>query len=72
MANAFLIERHDGLTLIDAGYQGKERAVFEAIRGLGHSPDQLKHLLFTTATRITSAAPLGSSGKPVLEPTCTR
>jgi hypothetical protein len=27
MANAFLIEANDGLTLIDAGYPGKEAAV---------------------------------------------
>src|SRR6516165_8500264 len=47
MANAFLIEGDDGLTLIDAGYPNKEVAVFDAIRGLGHSPDQLKHLIFT-------------------------
>jgi glyoxylase-like metal-dependent hydrolase (beta-lactamase superfamily II) len=47
MANAFLIEGDDGLTLIDAGYPGKEAAVFGAIRGLGRSPDQLKHLIFT-------------------------
>ena len=47
MANAYLIEAHDGLTLIDAGYPRKEAAVFGAIRGLGHSPDQLKHLIFT-------------------------
>jgi glyoxylase-like metal-dependent hydrolase (beta-lactamase superfamily II) len=47
MANAFLIEGDDGLTLIDAGYPGKEAAVFGAICGLGRSPDQLKHLLFT-------------------------
>src|SRR5258708_20572936 len=46
-ANAFLIEGDDGLTLIDAGYPGKEAAVFGAIRGLGRSPDQLKHLIFT-------------------------
>jgi glyoxylase-like metal-dependent hydrolase (beta-lactamase superfamily II) len=48
-ANAFLIEGDDGLTLVDAGFQGKESAVFEAIRGLGRSPDQLKHLVFTHA-----------------------
>jgi glyoxylase-like metal-dependent hydrolase (beta-lactamase superfamily II) len=47
MANAFLIESDDGLTLIDAGFPRKEAAVFEAIRGLGRSPDQLKHLIFT-------------------------
>jgi len=38
MANAFLIECDDGLTLIDAGFPGKEAAVFQAIRGLGRSP----------------------------------
>ncbi len=47
MANAFLIESDDGLTLIDAGYRGKEAAVFGAIRGLGRSTDQLTHLIFT-------------------------
>ena len=47
MANAFLIEGNDGLTLIDAGFPGKEAAVFGAISGLGRSPDQLKHLIFT-------------------------
>ena len=47
MSNAFLIEGDDGLTLIDAGFPGKEAAVFGAIRGLGRSPDQLKHLVFT-------------------------
>jgi glyoxylase-like metal-dependent hydrolase (beta-lactamase superfamily II) len=47
MANAFLVEGDDGLILIDAGYPGKEEAVFGAIRWLGHSPDQLKHLIFT-------------------------
>jgi glyoxylase-like metal-dependent hydrolase (beta-lactamase superfamily II) len=46
-ANAFLIDGDDGLTLIDAGYPDKEAAVFGAIRGLGRSPDQLKHLIFT-------------------------
>ena len=46
-ANAFLIEGDDGLTLIDAGFPGKEAVVFGAIRGLGRSPDQIKHLIFT-------------------------
>jgi glyoxylase-like metal-dependent hydrolase (beta-lactamase superfamily II) len=46
-ANAFLIEGDDGLTLIDAGFPGKEAAVFGAIRGLGRSSNQLKHLIFT-------------------------
>ena len=47
MANAYLIEGDDGLTLIDAGFPGKEAAVFQAIRGLDRSPDQLKHLVLT-------------------------
>ena len=47
MANAFLIEGNDGLTLIDAGFPGKEAAVFQAIRGLDRSTDQLKHLVLT-------------------------
>ena len=57
-ANAFLIEGDDGLTLIDAGYPHKEAAVLGAIRGLGRSPDQLKHLIFTHAhpDHIGSAA----------------
>jgi glyoxylase-like metal-dependent hydrolase (beta-lactamase superfamily II) len=49
MANAFLIEGDDGLTLIDAGFPGKEAIVFRAIRALGRSPEQLKHLIFTHA-----------------------
>jgi glyoxylase-like metal-dependent hydrolase (beta-lactamase superfamily II) len=46
-ANAFVIEGEGGLTLIDAGYPAKEAAVFAAIRRLGYSADQLKHLIFT-------------------------
>jgi glyoxylase-like metal-dependent hydrolase (beta-lactamase superfamily II) len=47
MANAFLIEGDDELTLIDAGFPGKEATLFQAIRGLGRSLDQLKHLILT-------------------------
>jgi glyoxylase-like metal-dependent hydrolase (beta-lactamase superfamily II) len=46
-SNAYLIEGDDGLTLVDAGFPGKEAAVFAAIRGLGGSLGQLKHLIFT-------------------------
>lgn len=46
-ANAYLIEGQDGLTLIDAGFPNKEAAVFGALRELGRSPDQLKHLILT-------------------------
>jgi glyoxylase-like metal-dependent hydrolase (beta-lactamase superfamily II) len=47
MANAYLIEGQDGLTLIDAGYPGREAAVFGALRTLGRSSDQLRNLIFT-------------------------
>ena len=58
LANTFLVEGYDGLALIDAGFPGKELAIFEAIRVLGRSPDQLKHLIFTHAhpDHIGSAA----------------
>ena len=46
-ANAYLIEGQDGLTLVDAGFPNKEAAVLEAIRTLGRTPDQLKHLILT-------------------------
>jgi mRNA degradation ribonuclease J1/J2 len=72
MANAFLIEDDEGLTLIDAGFPGKEAAVFGAIRELGRSPDQLKHLIFTHGHPDHIGTPLRSCGKPVREPTCTR
>jgi glyoxylase-like metal-dependent hydrolase (beta-lactamase superfamily II) len=47
MANVFLIEGADGLTLIDAGFPDKVAVLFAAIRELGRSVDQLKHLIFT-------------------------
>lgn len=58
MANAFLIESDEGFTMIDAGYPRKEAAVLAAIRGLGRSPQHLKHLILTHAhpDHIGSAA----------------
>jgi len=47
MANAYLIEGDDGLTLIDAGFPNKQALVFDAVRRLGFSPDRLKRLIFT-------------------------
>ncbi len=47
MANAYLIEGEDGLTLIDAGYPHKEAEVFGAIRRLGRSLHELRHLILT-------------------------
>jgi glyoxylase-like metal-dependent hydrolase (beta-lactamase superfamily II) len=47
MANAFLIESDNGLTLIDAGYPNHEAAIFEAVCELGYSLRQVKNLIFT-------------------------
>ena len=46
-ANAFLVGCDDGLALIDAGFPHKETTVLGAIRALGRSLGQLKHLIFT-------------------------
>jgi len=71
-ANAFLIEGDDGLALIDAGFPHKESAVFDAIRGLGRSPDQLKHLVFTHAHPDHIGTPPLSCVEPARGPTYTR
>ncbi|MDE8345272.1 MAG: MBL fold metallo-hydrolase [Acidocella sp.] len=57
-ANGFLIEAPDGLTLIDAGFPGKEATVLAAIQALGRSPEDLRHLILTHAhpDHIGSAA----------------
>ncbi|MGH7118372.1 MAG: MBL fold metallo-hydrolase [Acetobacteraceae bacterium] len=46
-AIAFLIDSQEELTLIDVGLPHQETAVFEVTRGVGRSPDELKHLIFT-------------------------
>jgi glyoxylase-like metal-dependent hydrolase (beta-lactamase superfamily II) len=72
MANAYLIEGDDRLTLIDAGFPNKQVAVFESIRGLGRSPDQLKDLIFTHGhpDHIGSAAAIvrGTGARTYMHP----
>ena len=46
-ANGYLIDGDDGLTLIDAGFPKKEAVLFDALRQLGRSPRDLKHLILT-------------------------
>lgn len=46
-ANSYLIEGDDGLTLSTLVAQVRRQPSFGAIRRLGRSPDQLKHLIFT-------------------------
>jgi hypothetical protein len=55
MANAYLIECDDGLTLIDAGFPGKA-AVFQAIPRLGYSPGQLAAHAIRGPLRIRSVS----------------
>jgi hypothetical protein len=57
MANAFLIEGRRRVDIDRCWLSRKEAAVFGAIRELGRSPDQLKHLILLTATLIISGAP---------------
>ena len=45
--NAVLLRDGAELTLVDAGFPGKAKIVFDAIRKLGHRPSDLKHLVFT-------------------------
>ena len=45
--NAHLLETADGLVLIDTGYPGNGEAIVAAIRSLGRSPDELRHVLVT-------------------------
>jgi glyoxylase-like metal-dependent hydrolase (beta-lactamase superfamily II) len=52
--HAFLIESDrpdDGLILIDTLYSDDAKIIFDAISGLGRSPDQLRHILLTHAHR---------------------
>ena len=59
-ANAVLLDAGPELVLIDAGWSGKADKVLEAIRQLGRSPRDLKHLVFTHGhpDHIGSAAAL--------------
>jgi glyoxylase-like metal-dependent hydrolase (beta-lactamase superfamily II) len=71
-SNAYLIEGDQELTLIDAGFPGREAAIFGAIRGLGRSLDQLKHLIFTHGhpDHIGSAAAIvqGTGARTYMHP----
>jgi glyoxylase-like metal-dependent hydrolase (beta-lactamase superfamily II) len=57
-ANAFLVEDDDALVLIDAGYPGHEASLLAALRAIGRSPDEVRHLILTHHHRdhIGSAA----------------
>ena len=48
-ANAVLLDAGPELVLVDAGFPGKASIVFDAIRHLGRSPRELRHLILTHA-----------------------
>lgn len=46
-ANAVLLDAGPELALVDAGFPGKASVVFDAIRQVGRTPRDLRHLVFT-------------------------
>ena len=56
--NAILLDAGPELVLVDAGFPGKASVVLDAIRALGRSPGELRHLVLTHAhpDHIGSAA----------------
>lgn len=46
-ANAVLLEAGPELALVDAGFPGQASVLFDAIRRLGRTPRDLRHLIFT-------------------------
>ena len=59
-ANAVLLRQDNELTLVDAGFPGKQQVVLDAIASLGKRPSDLRHLVFTHGhpDHIGSAAAL--------------
>jgi glyoxylase-like metal-dependent hydrolase (beta-lactamase superfamily II) len=46
-SNVYLIDAGDELTLIDAGYKGKELLIIERVRNLGYSPSRITTIIIT-------------------------
>jgi len=46
-ANVYLIDAGDGLTLVDAGFKGKERLIIERVRSLGYSTSRITTIIIT-------------------------
>ena len=46
-ANAVLLDGGDELAVVDAGFPNKASVLFDAIRRLGRTPSDLRHLIFT-------------------------
>ena len=46
-ANAVLLDGGPELALVDAGFPGKAAVLFDALRQIGRTPRELRHLIFT-------------------------
>ncbi len=49
MVNVFLLERADGLVLIDTGFPGSDGAILKAMAQLGYTTERLAHIVLTHA-----------------------
>lgn len=47
--NVFVTKTKAGLILIDTGPPGSKKAIFQAIRNIGHDPEDIKHIIVTHA-----------------------
>ena len=61
--NMYLIDAPGQLTLVDTGFPKSEGKVLDALRGLGRSPNDLKHIVLTHAhpDHIGSAAAIAKA-----------
>jgi glyoxylase-like metal-dependent hydrolase (beta-lactamase superfamily II) len=46
-SNVYLVEASDELTLVDAGYKGKESLIINRVRSLGYSPSRISAIVIT-------------------------
>jgi glyoxylase-like metal-dependent hydrolase (beta-lactamase superfamily II) len=46
MVNCFIID-DDGLTLVDTGFRGNEKKIFEALSEIGNKPEDIKQIILT-------------------------
>ena len=47
IVNVFIIHIPDGLILMDTGPAGSKQLIFDAIREIGHQPEDIKHIIVT-------------------------
>ena len=49
IVNVFIVRIPAGLILIDTGPKGSKQLIFDAIKKIGHHPDDVKHIIVTHA-----------------------